>query len=702
MSKPTRVVASLGGRDLIIETGRLAKQAGGSVTVQYGDTMVLVTATSSAKPKENVDFLPLTVDFVEKTFAAGKIPGGFFKREGRPSEMATLVSRFIDRPIRPMFPEGYYYETQVIATVLSVDQVNDPDTLAIIGSSAALSISDIPFPKPLAGCRVGRIDGKFVVNASSEDMDKSDIDLIIAASDDAVVMVEGGANEIAEKDLIDAILFAHESIKPVIKIQNELREKVGKTKKEVSPPKKDESITKRVGSFEKKINEAMQIKAKKERYGALDQLKEKVVQQIFPDEENRDEAGLLQISADLETLKSKIMRGKILKEGCRIDGRKSDEIRPITAEVGVLPRTHGSGLFTRGETQALVVATLGSSDDEQRIDSIAGEENKKFMFHYNFPPFSVGEIKFLRSPGRREIGHGALAERSLFRMLPSHEKFPYTIRVVSEILESNGSSSMATVCGGSLCLMDAGVPIKSPVAGIAMGLIKEGKDVAILSDILGDEDHLGDMDFKVSGTAKGVTALQMDIKIEGVSEEILDKALKQAHEGRLFILEKMKEALATPRDTISKHAPKIVTMTVKKEKIKDVIGSGGKNIRGIIDETGVKIDIDDDGVVNIFSSDGGATERAVQMVKDLTAEAEVGKLYEGTVRKIMDFGAFVEVLPKTDGLVHISQLANERVRQVSDVVKEGDKVTVKCIGIDDRGKIKLSMKEAQRELKSRK
>lgn len=692
MSTPTRVAASLGGRDLIIETGKLAKQASGSVTVQYGETVVLVTAIAASSPRENVAFLPLTVDFVEKTFAAGKIPGGFFKREGRPSEMATLTSRFIDRPIRPMFPEGYSHETQVIATVLSVDQVNDPDTLAVIGASAALTISNVPFPKPLAGCRVGRIDGQFVINSSSDDMDNSDIDMIIAATEDAVVMVEGGGDEVSEKDLADAIQFAHDALKPIIHIQNELREKVGQPKMEIVKPESDEALSKKVAGLEGKVSEAMKIKVKQERYKVLGEIKETFIQELYPNKEDKDAAKISQIGKDYENLKSRIMRDMILRKSVRIDGRSFTDIRSISAEVTVLPRTHGSGLFTRGETQALVVTTLGSSDDEQRIDSISGESSKRFMLHYNFPPFSVGEVKFLRSPGRREIGHGALAERALVRMLPDYEEFPYTIRIVSEILESNGSSSMATVCGGSMSLMDAGVPIKAPVAGIAMGLIKEGEDVAILSDILGDEDHLGDMDFKVAGTEKGVTALQMDIKIEGVSEEILSKALDQAREGRLHILQKMAEGISVPRESLSAHAPKIETMRVKKEKIKDVIGSGGKNIKGIIEATGVKIDIDDDGLVKIFSSDAEAIEQAQQMVRDLTAEAEVGKTYDGVVRKIMDFGAFVEILPKTDGLVHISELSHRRVRQVTDVVKEGDRVTVKCIGIDDRGKIRLSMK----------
>lgn len=691
----TNVSVQLGGKEIIIETGKLAKQAGGSVTVRCGDTIVLVTATSSASPKAGIDFLPLTVDFIEKTFAAGKIPGGFFKREGRPTEMATLTSRFIDRPIRPLFPENYYYETQVLATVLSVDQVNDPDTLAMIGASAALTISEIPFIKPIAGCRVGRIDGKLVINATQVDMDASDIDLIVAASEDAVVMVEGGGDEVGEQDLIDAIAFAHESLKPVIAAQLQLQKKAGKPKKEIVAPVKDEKITKLVASVEKEVRVAMKIAVKHDRYLTLSQIKEKLAAQLAPEGEEVSPVAKLQFAGDYEALKSKIMRQMILKDGVRIDGRKMTEIRPISVEVGLLPRAHGSGLFTRGETQALVVATLGGSDDQQTIDSITGDDSKTFMLHYNFPPFSVGEVKPLRSPGRREVGHGALAERALVRVLPTQEEFPYTIRIVSEVLESNGSSSMASVCGGSLSLMDCGVPIRTPVAGIAMGLIKEDKDVAILSDILGDEDHLGDMDFKVCGTSKGVTALQMDIKIEGVSGDILRKALQQALEGRLHILGKMNALIATPRQSLSKHAPKIHSFMVKKDKIKDVIGSGGKNIRGVIEATGVKIDIDDTGLVKIFSSDNEAIEQATRMVKDLIAEPEIGKIYEGTVRKIMDFGAFVEILPKTDGLVHISQISNQRVNQVRDVLKEGERVKVKCIGIDENGKIRLSIKEVE-------
>lgn len=692
MKQPIRVSAQLGGKEIIIETGKLAKQAGGSITIQCGDTIVLVTATSAPEPKEDIDFVPLSVDFIEKTFAAGKIPGGFFKREGKPTEMATLTSRFIDRPIRPMFPKGYNYETQVLATPLSVDPVNDPDVLAITGASAALVVSDINFPKPLAGCRVGRLNGQFVLNVSSEEMLQSDIDLIVVASEDAVVMVEGGAQEASEKDLIAAISFAHQSVKPLIEAQKELLKKVAPRKRELSRVKKEPLLESKLSTYEKKVHQALTIKEKLARYEAFKELKASIVSEIFPDEATRDPKLVKQIANEFEEIKGKVMRQIILKEKVRIDGRKYNDIRPISVEVGLLPRAHGSGLFTRGETQALVVATLGSTDDKQRIDSIFGESKKSFMLHYNFPPFSVGEVKFMRGPGRREIGHGALAERALAKVLPTEAEFPYTIRIVSEILESNGSSSMATVCGGTLSLMDAGVPIKAPVAGIAMGLIKEGKDVAILSDILGDEDHLGDMDFKVTGTAKGVTALQMDIKIDGVTEEILSKALDQAKEGRLFILGKMNEAISEPRGKLSQHAPKIEIMQVKKTRIKDVIGSGGCNIRNIVDTTGVKMDIEDDGTIKIFSPDQNAIDEAKKMVKNLTAEAEVGQIYDGVVKRIVDFGAFVEILPKTDGLVHISELANHRVRTVDEVVKEGDRVKVKCIGVDDRGKVRLSMK----------
>lgn len=697
MSQPIRVSAKLGDKEIVIETGKLAKQAGGAVTVTCGETVVLVTSTISPQAKEDVDFLPLTVDYIEKTFAAGKIPGGFFKREGRPTEQATLISRFIDRPIRPLFPEHYHNETQVIATVLSVDQVNDPDVLAIIGASASLIISDAPYTTPIAGCRVGRVDGRWILNASSADMENSDVDLIVCASKDAVVMVEGGAQEASELDMITAITEAHRSMQPIIAIQQELQAKAGKPKIEVPIPEADSKISAKVKSLAGRVREAMQIAVKQDRYQTLSDLKAALVAELFPNPDEIDTKKKLQLDGEYEQLKSRIMRDMILKDERRIDGRGLADIRPISCEVSVLPRTHGSGLFTRGETQALVVATLGSSEDEQRIDSISGESSKRFMLHYNFPPFSVGEVKFLRSPGRREVGHGALAERALVGVLPPHEDFPYTVRIVSEILESNGSSSMASVCGGTLSLMDAGVPIKAPVAGIAMGLIAEEGQFAVLSDILGDEDHLGDMDFKVTGTEHGITALQMDIKIAGVTEQVLKQAMDQARIGRLHILGKMKDAIIMPRAQLSTYAPKIETMMIKVDKIRDVIGTGGKNIRSIIDATGVKIDIEDDGMVKIFSNDQEAIDQAKKMVKGFTAEAEIGQIYEGTVKKIMEFGAFVEILPKTDGLVHISQIASHRVNKVSDELKEGQHVTVKCIGIDERGKIKLSMKELEKD-----
>lgn len=691
-----QVKTNLGGRDLIIETGKLAKQASGSVVVRYGDTVVLVTATASSEAKEGIDFLPLTVDFVEKTFAAGKIPGGFFKREGRPSEQATLTSRFIDRPIRPLFPEGYTCETQVIATVLAVDRENQPDILAMIGASAALMISDVPFTKAIAGVRVVKTNGELVINPIGEQAENTELDLIVAATKEAVVMVEGGASEVSEADLVAAIEFAHEAIKPVIAVQEELAKICGKPKREVILPEANPNIAEKVSAQKDAMTQAMVISEKLARYEKFAEIKSELKKEIFGDDEISPN-DQVQFAKAFEEQKSQIMRQMITKEGKRIDGRGLSDIRPIISEVKALPRVHGSGLFTRGETQALVVATLGGSDDEQTIDSMTESSSKKFMLHYNFPPFSVGEARFLRSPGRREIGHGALAERALIPVLPEHQKFPYTIRIVSEILESNGSSSMATVCGGSLAMMDAGVPIKAPVAGIAMGLICEDGQFAILSDILGDEDHLGDMDFKVTGTQKGVTALQMDIKIDGIDQETLKKALEQARLGRVHILEKMDEAIQSPRSELSEHAPKIFTMKVKQAKIKDVIGSGGKNIKAIIEETKVKIDIDDSGVVSILSSDQEAIDKAVALVKRATEEAEVGKIYDGIVKKIMDFGAFVEILPKTDGLVHISQLANRRVNQVSDVVSEGQEVKVKCIGIDDRGKIKLSIRALEED-----
>ena len=680
-----------GGRKLSIEAGKVAKQANGSVVVRYGDTVVLVTAVAAKEVSEGTDFLPLTVNYMEMTYAAGKIPGGFFKREGRPSEKEVLTSRLIDRPLRPLFHKGYFNETQIIATALSVDLENDPEIAALAGASAALTISDIPFDGPVAGVRVGRIDGKFVCNPSIAQQKVSDIDLVVAGTRDAIIMVEGGANIVPEDDILEALMFAHEAIQTVIELQDCMAEETGNSKMPVPPLNAGRELISDVTGFAKeKIEAALRINAKQERYETLSNILNGLILQLKQKYEGRED----EIIKIFEDIKYRVMRDAILNDSLRIDGRGMKDIRHITIEVGLLPRTHGSALFTRGETQSLVVTTLGTSVDEQRIDAISGWESKTFMLHYNFPPFCTGEVKILRGPGRREIGHGALAERAIAKVLPSNDNFPYTIRLVSEILESNGSSSMASVCGASLSLMDAGVPIRTAVAGIAMGLIKEGEKVAILSDILGDEDHLGDMDFKVAGTEDGVTALQMDIKIGGVTRDILRTALYQAREGRLHILSKMKDAISAHRTELSVHAPRILTIYVRQDKIKDVIGPGGKNIKGIIEKTGVKIDIDDTGKVNIASTDENAAKKAVDMVRELTQEAEVGKIYLGKVRKIMDFGAFVEIFPGTDGLVHISQLSDERVRDVKDVLKEGDEVLVKVLEIDKQGKIRLSRKEA--------
>jgi len=682
------------GRPLTIEVGRVAKQADGAAWVRYGETVVLVTAVAVRDVKLDTDFFPLTVDYQEKTFAAGKIPGGFFKREGRPSEKEILTCRLIDRSIRPLFAEGLRCETQVIATVLSADRENDPDVVAMLGASAALHVSDIPFNGPLAGVRIGRIDGKWVMNPTQSQLQESDTDIFLSGSKDAIVMVEGSATMVPEDEILEALFAGHEAIQPLLEIQEQLRRELGKVKRQVPLAELDAGIVRRVDELAlAKLQQAIEIPEKMDRYKRFAEVKSEVVTQAaaeFPGKEK-------QIKAAFDELKRKCFRGLVIQRERRIDGRGLKDIRPITCEVEVLPRTHGSALFTRGETQALVVATLGTASDEQRVDALLGEHYKKFMLHYNFPPFSVGEAKFLRGPGRREIGHGNLAERALVPVLPSEDSFPYTIRIVSEILESNGSTSMATVCGGSLALMDAGVPVLAPVAGIAMGLIKEGEHVRVLSDILGDEDHLGDMDFKVAGTPDGVTSLQMDIKISGVNRDIMRQALHQAREGRLHILGVMNETLATARTAVSGHAPRIITLKVKPEKIREIIGPGGKVIRGIIEATGVKIDVEDDGTVTIASSDEVAARKAIEMVQRIAAEAEIGKIYKGTVRKIVEFGAFVEILPGTDGLVHISQLAPERVRKVTDVLKEGDEVMVKVLEIDRQGKIRLSRKEALQE-----
>ena len=692
MSGPSyqRVQVDFNGRPLSIETGRMAKQAGGAALVQFGETVVLVTATASSSPREGIDFFPLTCDYQEKTFAAGKIPGGFFKREGRPAEKEILTSRLIDRPVRPLFPKGFRCETQIIATVLSHDKENDPDVLSIVGASTALVLSDVPWLGPIAAVRVGRIGGRFVVNPMTSQLAESDLNLIVAGSRDAIVMVEGGASMLPDQVLLEALFAAHEALQPLIALQEQLQRQVGKPKRTVAEAKTDGALEQQVRQLAlPKLRAALATSVKQERYAALDAARQDVVSAVANGSPERAK----EVGDVFDRLTRDVVRETIVHERRRIDGRGLGDIRPISCEVEVLPRTHGSALFTRGETQALVVTTLGTSSDEQKIDALIGETYKKFMLHYNFPPFSTGEVKFLRGPGRREVGHGALAERALTPVLPGEEEFPYTIRIVSEVLESNGSSSMATVCGGSLSLMAAGVPVKAPVAGVAMGLIKEGDEVRVLSDILGDEDHLGDMDFKVAGTEQGVTAVQMDIKIGGVTRAVMQQALEEARTARLHILGVMSRTLARPHSELSMYAPRIITLHIKPDRIRDLIGPGGKVIRGITEETGVKIDVEDDGTVYVASADGTSMQIAIDKIRAVTAEAEVGKVYRGTVRKIVDFGAFVEIFPGTDGLVHISQLAHERVRKVSDVLKEGDVIDVKVLEVDKSGKIRLSRKE---------
>ncbi len=685
-----KVETEINGRTFSLETGRLAKQANGAVLVSYGDTMVLVTAVTSGEVREGIDFLPLLVDYQEMFYAAGRIPGGYFRREiGRPTEKETLTSRLIDRPLRPRFPEGYRYDTQIIATVLSVDPEVDPDVVAITGASAALMVSDIPFDGPIAGMRIGRIEGQFVPNPSASQLQQSDMNIIVAGSSDSIVMVEGGAAILQEKSVLDAILFGQDALQALIALQNELQQIAGKPKMEIPAPVVDEELKARVWEVaEAKMSEAIRIPQKVERSAAKKRLCAEVVEALsiaFPDREG-------EINKFLKELEKELMRNLMIKERIRIDNRKFHEVRPISCSVGELPRTHGSAVFTRGETQVMAVATLGSSGDEQRIETLGGELHKHFILHYNFPPYCVGEVRPLRGPARRDIGHGALAERALAAVIPPLEDFMYTIRIVSEVLESNGSSSMATVCGGTLAMMDAGIPIRDMVAGVAMGLIKSEEDVIILSDILGDEDHLGDMDFKVTGTEEGITAIQMDIKVKGISGSILERALLQAKDARLHILDKMREVLDRPRKQLSSYAPRITSIHISPDKIRDLIGPGGKHIKGIVADTGVKIDVDDSGQVNIFSPDKAATEEALKRIKELTKEAKVGEVYEGTVKKVVDFGAFVEIFPGTEGLVHISQLAKEHVRDVKDVVKVGDKIKVKVIDIDKSGRIKLSRK----------
>ena len=686
-----KVEIMFNGQPLTIETGKMARQADGAVVVTYGETKVLCTVVSARKMREGQDFFPLTVNYQEKFYAGGKIPGSFFRRERGSTERETLICRLIDRPMRPLFPKGYMYDTQIMPTVISADMVNDPDTLAMVAASACVEVSDIPFNGPIAAVRVGRVDGQLIANPTLEQIKLSDVEIVVAGSRDAVMMVEGEAEFLSEEEMLDAIFFGHESLQPLIDMQIKLAELVGVDKRAFVKADIDPELQEKVQALAAaKVLAAVSIPSKQERYATLDAIRSEVKAQLAADYEGRDK----EIGEILGKVEKKVVRQMVTRDRIRIDGRDMATIRPISCEVGILPRSHGSALFTRGETQALVAATLGTAMDEQRMDNVQGMEFKKFLLHYNFPPFCVGETSMRLFPGRREIGHGYLAERSAAKILPKHADFPYTIRVVSDILESNGSSSMASVCGASMALMDAGVPVNRPIAGIAMGLIKEGDDVAVLSDILGDEDHLGDMDFKVTGSADGVTALQMDIKISGVTKEIMRQALEQAKAGRIHILGEMAKAIAAPRGELSKYAPRITTITVKPDQVRTVIGPGGKNVRAIIEATGCAIDIEDDGRINIASHDGEACQLAIKMIRNLTQEAEVGKFYRGTVRRIMEFGAFVEIYPGTDGLVHISELDKERVRAVTDILKEGDEVVVKCIGIDKQGKIKLSRKEA--------
>jgi polyribonucleotide nucleotidyltransferase len=681
--------ADIGGRLLTIKAGKVAKQASGSVIVTYGETMVLVTVVASHDVRPT-DFLPLTVEYQEKIYAAGRIPGNYFRREiGRPSEKETLTARLIDRPIRPLFPKEWRHETQVIATVLSMDQENDPDMLAMVGASAALSMSDVPFAGPIANVRVGRIDGEFVVNPTLSQRENCDINIIVAGSRTGVVMVEGGADVVGEKDMLAAIFHGHQALQPLIEIQTELQEALGREKRSFEAPEKDAELVAAVEAAAlEKMKTAITIPAKIERNSTLRALKTEIYEALGEAYEER--AG--EVFSALGDLQKRICRDLILNEGRRIDGRAFDEIRPISCEVGTLPRPHGSALFTRGETQVLGVLTLGSGQDEQRVETLSGEENRPFMLHYNFPPYSVGEVKRVGSPSRRDIGHGGLSTRALEKVLPDKEDFDYTIRIVSEVFESNGSSSMGTVCAGTLALMDGGVPIKAPVSGIAMGLVKEGDQVVILSDILGDEDHTGDMDFKVTGTVEGVTALQMDIKILELSKEIMEKALEQARVGRLHILDRMLSTLAEAREEISPHAPKILTIKINPDKIRDIIGPGGKVIRAIQSETNTRIEVTDDGTVKIAATSKEDGDAALEQVHAITAEPEVGAVYDGKVVKVTDFGAFVQILPNTDGLVHISQLATRRVKSVSDVVKEGQMLRVKVLEISRDGRIRLSHK----------
>ena len=688
----TRTI-DFGGRPLIVETGKVARQADGAVTVRYGDTVVLITATAERKERPGMGFLPLTVDYRENTYAAGKIPGGFFKREGRPNEEETLTSRMIDRPIRPLFPKGWSYETQVIALVLSSDLANDPDVLAITGASTALHLSDIPFTTPVAAVRVGLNEQGYVLNPTYEQMEASRLDLVVVGSATDVIMVEAGASEVSEREMLEAIWFGQQHCRTLVGLQEEMRREVGKPKRAPKVRELDAELYRQIESAcRDRLYQAMRLPVKIESYRAVAATMDEQIKAIPESEpQRREEAALI-----LNELHKKISRHELLVERRRFDGRAADQVRRVTCEVGVLPRTHGSALFTRGETQALVTSTLGTSEDAQRLDWLEGESEKRFMLHYNFPPFSVGEVKFLRGPGRREIGHGALAERALLPLMPGEDDFPYTIRLVSDILESNGSSSMASICGGSLSLMDAGVPLRAAVAGAAMGLVKEGDNYIILTDIAGVEDHYGDMDFKVAGTRDGITALQMDIKINGISKAIMEQALGQARQARMQILDVMDTTLAKPRANISSFAPRIFTIRINKDKIREVIGPGGKMIRSIIERTGCKIDVEDDGRIHIASVDEASAMKAIEIIKEITAEAEPGKTYLGKVTRIANFGAFVEILPGIEGLLHISEVAEHRVKEVQDEISEGEEILVKVIEVDG-DRIRLSRKAVLRE-----
>jgi polyribonucleotide nucleotidyltransferase len=683
----------LDGRIISLETGKVAKQANGAVVVRSGDSVVLVTACSAEQPKVGASFFPLTVDYREYTYAAGKIPGGFIKREGRPSEKEILTSRLIDRPVRPLFPEGYMTETQIIAMVLSADPEQDPNSLAIVGAAAALAISDIPFQHVLGAVRVGYVNGKYLANPTYSEGRESKLNIVVAGTEDGIVMVEAGAQQASENDVLNAIDFGHNCCRKIVAGIRDLMAKAGKPKRVFEPKPLNQELFDRIaGAARAELTDALntQKHGKLESYSRIAEIKARMIDSV--DEEQAPEAAEV-----FDALKERIFRDEMLKERRRPDARAFDEIRQITIETGILPRTHGSALFTRGETQALVTLTLGTKEDEQRVELLEpGEASKRFMLHYNFPPFSVGEVGFMRGPGRREIGHGALAERALTPVVPDDATFPYTLRVVSDILESNGSSSMATVCGATLAMMDAGVPLASPVGGVAMGMVKEGDQYAILTDIAGAEDHYGDMDFKVAGTREGITALQMDIKVPNVTTAIMKEALEQARRGRLFILDKMAEALPEPRASMSQYAPRIYTITIPQDKIRDVIGPGGKVIRGIIEQTGVKIDVEDDGTIHVSSADEASAAKALQIISDITAVAEVGKTYLGKVVRLVDFGAFVEIFPGTDGLLHISEIAENRIREVRDELKEGDQVLVKVLAIEGN-KIKLSRKAVLRE-----